>query len=370
MENHFLDELHNQFARVHDLATEATEWSSRPAWIEFAPNNVCNLRCIMCGQSDEEHWPLHTMPKERAAEILDELLPHASVLTPSDISEPMLNNIRLLVEKCREHDAYLNFNTNATLMTGARIRELADRVHHLFISIDSHIPEVFERIRVRAEFATVVRNIRDILAVSKDVGFPVDFVAVMMTENLPHLDGLVDFIADLGGVELACELRIQLAVGLPPAGQHLDPFASLSEAEIAAHLDRATARAAERGLRFRAELPPPLHRSVQPRPPRFRWVMGHLVNCLTAFIRATYPQFCSMAAYHMKIGANGNVYPCCRAPEELVMGNVHEESPAAIWNGARYREFRRRMFAGDYLDVCRGCDVLTANPAFRAPPRS
>ena len=58
----------------------------------------------MCGQSDEEHWPLHTMPKEKAAEILDELLPRASVLTPSDISEPLLNNIKLLVEKCREHD--------------------------------------------------------------------------------------------------------------------------------------------------------------------------------------------------------------------------------------------------------------------------
>ena len=39
-------------ATIHDLATQAEVWQSRPSWLEFAPNNVCNLRCVMCGQSD------------------------------------------------------------------------------------------------------------------------------------------------------------------------------------------------------------------------------------------------------------------------------------------------------------------------------
>ena len=117
-------------------------------------------------------------------------------------------------------------------------------------------------------------------------------------------------------------------------------------------------------MRFRVELDEPFRRSVQPVPPRFRWIMGHLVVTQTDYIRANYPGFCSMATYHLKVAPTGEVYPCCRAPRELVMGNVREETVEEIWNGEKYREFRRRMFAGDYPDPCSTCDILIANPLF------
>jgi len=365
MTDHFLDELNNTFARIHDLATESEEWTSRPAWIEFAPNNLCNLRCVMCGQSEE--WPLEVLPKDKAIELLDEVLPRASLMTPSAISEPMLANIKLLSEKCREHNVYLNFHSNATVLNGDRLRQIEDRMHQLFISFDSHIPEVFEEIRARADYELVLGNIKEILAVAAETNVPVDFVAVMTTKNVGHLDQLVDFLADLGAAELACELRIQLVVGLPEKKRHLDPQLMMSEAEICEHLDRACARAEARSMRFRVELDEPYRRSVQPRPPRFRWVMGHVVNCQAGHIRERYPQFCSMATYHLKVAPDGKVYPCCRAPNDLVMGNILDNTVEEIWNGDAYREFRRRMFARDYPDSCRNCDVLTANPNFVAP---
>jgi len=118
MTDHFRDELGNALDRVHDLATDAEEWSCKPAWIEFAPNNLCNLRCVMCGQSEE--WPLELMAKDKAIAVLDEVLPTASLITPTAISEPMLGNIRLIADKCREHDTYMNFNSNATVLNGQR----------------------------------------------------------------------------------------------------------------------------------------------------------------------------------------------------------------------------------------------------------
>jgi radical SAM protein with 4Fe4S-binding SPASM domain len=48
------------------------------------------------------------------------------------------------------------------------------------------------------------------------------------------------------------------------------------------------------------------------------------------------------------------------------MGNVKQESIEQIWNGPKYQEFRRRMFAGDYPESCRNCDVLVANPHWKA----
>ena len=365
MTSHFFDELTNGYARVHDLATEAEEWSSLPAWIEFAPNNLCNLRCIMCGQSEE--WPLEVMPKEKAIEVLDQVLPKASLLTPSAISEPMLGNIDLMAEKCREHDVYMNFTTNATVLNGDRLRKIADRMHHLFISFDSHIPEVFEAIRERADFNQVVANIREILLVAGELGIPVDFVAVMTSDNVVHFDGLVDFLADLGAAEMACELRIQLVVGLPEHKQHLDPQNVMSAEAVCEHLDRATERATARQMRFRVEMDEPFRRDVQPRPSKFRLVMGHLVNSLNSHVRDKYPGFCSMASHHLKISPDGTVFPCCRAPKQLMMGNVNEESIEEIWNGENYRALRRQMFSGNYPEPCANCDVLVANPAFKNP---
>jgi len=81
-------------------------------------------------------------------------------------------------------------------------------------------------------------------------------------------------------------------------------------------------------------------------------------------IRERFPHFCSMSTSYVKIEPNGDVYPCCRGPRELVMGNVNEQPLAQIWNSEKYRAFRRRMNARDYHEVCRGCDVLIANPRF------
>ena len=77
-----------------------------------------------------------------------------------------------------------------------------------------------------------------------------------------------------------------------------------------------------------------------------------------------HPGFCPMAMNYAKVTPDGAVYPCCRGPSELEMGNVLHESFEGIWNGARYREFRRQMFAGEYPEVCRTCVVLTGPAHF------
>jgi hypothetical protein len=43
---------------------------------------------------------------------------------------------------------------------------------------------------------------------------------------------------------------------------------------------------------------------------------------------------------------------------------VLAQSFEEIWNGPAYQEFRRRMLAGDYPEVCRTCVVLTGPEHF------
>jgi radical SAM protein with 4Fe4S-binding SPASM domain len=54
---------------------------------------------------------------------------------------------------------------------------------------------------------------------------------------------------------------------------------------------------------------------------------------------------------------NGDVVPCCRDPQgKHVMGNLLEQDLSEIWNGRKYKEFRRRILTDQgKIDICRLC---------------
>lgn len=355
-------ELRNYYAVIADLASGAEEWSSRPAWLEFAPNNVCNLRCIMCAQADGV--PVEVMKKEDAVALLDGVLPHTTLWTPSALSEPMLANIKLVVAKCREHEVFLNMYSNCTLLDGAKFEEMADRIHKLWISFDSCDKPVLEMLRAGADFDTVVANIREVLAVATRRGTPVGFVAVLVKDNLQRLAELIDFLADLGAVDAKCDLRIQPMLDNAVRCRDQNVFAAFDQAEIVRQIDRACERAKARHVIFHVDMDDPYRRNIVPHEPVVRGISGDVLSVMIDEVRERFPHFCSMASNYVKIEPNGKVFPCCRGPRELEMGNVNEQPLDEIWNSAKYREFRRRMNARDYPEVCRTCDVLTANPHF------
>ena len=355
-------ELRNYYKVIADLASGAEQWQSKPAWLEFAPNNVCNLRCIMCQQADG--LPVEVMKKEDAIELLDGILPTMSLWTPSALSEPLLADWKTVLKKCREHEVHLNMYSNCTLLTGEKFAEMSDLVHKLWISFDSSNKQVFEMLRDRANFEQVVGNIRDILKIAAERGVPVGFVAVLVKDNLEIMHELVDFLSDLGAVEAGCDLRVQPMLDNAVRCRDQNVFAAYTEEQICASLDKACERAEARGLIFHVDMDDPYRRAVQPSAPMTRQITPEVLSIMLDEVRERFPHFCSMASNYVKIEPNGEVYPCCRGPRELLMGNVHESSMDEIWNGEKYREFRRRMNAKDYPDVCRSCDVLIANPHF------
>ena len=304
------------------------------------------------------------MKKEDAVKLLDEVLPHTTLWTPSALSEPMLANIKLVVQKCREHEVFLNMYSNCTLLTGAKFAEMSDRIHKLWISFDSSNKQVLEMLRAGADFDQVVGNIREVLAVAAERKIPVGFVAVLVKDNLQELHELIDFLADLGAVAAKCDLRIQPMLDNAIRCVDQNVFAAFTQEQIVAGIDRACERARVRGMIFHVDMDDPYRRNIVPHEPEVRGITGDVLSVMLDEIKERFPHFCSMATSYVKIEPNGNVFPCCRGPRELTMGNVNEQSLEQIWNSEKYRDFRRRMNARDYHEVCRTCDVLVANPHF------
>ena len=357
-------ESENVLRLAEDLALRRTEWKSRPTEVEFGWNNTCNLLCVMCHQADG--IPRKVMAKARAREVLDAILPWALHLTPSDASEPLMNDLDEVVAACREHNVQMLLYCNGTLLDEATFRQIAPWTHRIWFSIDSPHKATFEALRVGADFDEVIGNIRASMPLAAAAGIDIGFNAVVMEPNWRHMPELVDLVADLGGTELSLQELLPNSTGY----DELKIEGRASEAEYGAMVAAVHERARARAVNVSLHLHQPWGGEVRAAPPRraSKAPLAEIRDMHMDSLGRMHPGWCQMAMNYLKVTPDGRVYPCCRGPEELEMGNVLEQPFEAIWNGERYREFRRRMFAGEYPAVCATCVVLTGKPHFPVPP--
>jgi radical SAM protein with 4Fe4S-binding SPASM domain len=351
---------------AQDLGAERLVWSSRPTEIEFGFNNHCNLLCVMCHQADG--IPAQNMPIEAARDVLDDILPFALHLTPSDASEPLMNDLDEVVRLCEQYGVLLSMYCNGTLLDEKRLAKIAPWTHRIWFSIDSPDKATFETLRVNANFERVVENIRRTMPVAEENLIEVAFNAVAMAPNWDHMPELVDFIADLGGQTLAIQELLPNSTGY----EELKIEGRVSEDDFADMVRRVRERGKARNVSLQLQLHAPHGAEIgvaQPEKP----LKNPIINVRELHMDSLHrmsPGFCSMAMNYLKITPDGKVFPCCRGPEELEMGNVLEQPFEKIWNGERYQEFRRQMFSGEYAEVCATCLVLTGTEYFpgRAKP--
>ena len=82
------------------------------------------------------------------------------------------------------------------------------------------------------------------------------------------------------------------------------------------------------------------------------------MNYLPEIVIKRHRRFCYFVAIYAKIEPDGSVFPCCRSPQELKMGNVKEKPFEEIWNGKKYRQLRKSFFTGKLMKSCRDCPLL------------
>ena len=357
----FERQTRNAVKLADDLASRREIWQSRPYNLEFATNNVCNLRCVMCPQHDGV--PVQKVESEFAAGILDQFLPEGGVLSPLALSEPLAGDIDLYLRKCEEHDAYINLITNATLFTEERLQRLLPRVERMWISFESPRPEIYESLRIGASFAKTVEKCRLAARLARAHLVPVSFVTILMEPVWRDLPEYIRFVHDLGGQAVHV---LELLPNYPRFENHR-VVGKVPMSELVACRDEAAAQAASSGIALKFEMPPPLGMDSPGAPPALRLIYPELIYRLHGEILRQNGHFCHQAASYMKVDTDGTVYPCCRAPAELRMGNAHEQSLGEIWNGPKYRDLRRRFHSGDLPAPCRGCTGLEGPAHNRRP---
>jgi radical SAM protein with 4Fe4S-binding SPASM domain len=137
-----------------------------PPNIQIEPTSMCNLRCIMCYQSDKSFSSksagfMGYMKLDLLKKIIDEIEGKIEAVTFASRGEPTLHSqLDEFLKYCEGKFLGLKLNTNATLLDEKKINSiLSSDLQSLVLSIDEKNKENYEKIRVNAKFEKVMKNL-------------------------------------------------------------------------------------------------------------------------------------------------------------------------------------------------------------------
>jgi len=326
-------------------------------------NNCCNLRCRMCGFSDDRVADIkrHDMPFWLFERIAEDVFPRANYLALSCISEPfMTRDIPRRLDLLKRHPVPVTeIITNGTLLTRERIASVIENeVSRIGISVDGATSEVYEQIRVGAKFHRVIANIELLREMKAAAG-----------SSLPALR-LLHVISELNVDQFEKFLSLAESLGTKFVDvRTILPFKNAT--------DRGTKEEAfwEKVARCREQLEVWTRRTGV----CDLGYLRHQREPIDIFDERGLRRTCTVASENISILFNGDVVPCT-AWSRPPLGNLAEQTLEEIWNGSAARSVRREFEERKPGLDCVYCTIVREDPevegdAFfsiinRTPPES
>ena len=342
-------EAHNRALVERELLDKKLVFASRPYEAQIQYSNFCNMSCIMC--HDGANPPLRKMSPEILRKVGEQIAPSVSVVIPFDGSEPLIVAWDEARQMAEDYSFEFSLTTNAQFLDDQKFYELKDVTRELLVSIDTHYPDLFEKIRPGSKPDKVFENLPRAAALCREHGLEVWANIVFMTVNGPTLDQTIAYLADAG----IPTMNILQMIDVNGRSGHLDPTIHFSAEYIEWIKQKCIAVAKEKHVRliwtvagwerhdFRQE-------KVASKPGR-DWAVRWETR-----MKRFVPGYCMTVWNRVHVNTQGQCTPCCYATGgDLVLGNLQNQDFDEIWNGANARDLRRSMATWDYPALCSTC---------------
>jgi radical SAM protein with 4Fe4S-binding SPASM domain len=326
-----------------------------PTYIQVEPVGQCNLRCQMCSIQFRQDGPPYGPPAFMQFEAFTRLVDQFKDLRElhlQGLGEPMMHPRYFdMVAYAAAKGIRVTTNSNLTLLN-ARRAELCvtSGLDCLHVSLDGATAETYERIRVRAHFDRVVRNIELLLDTRRCLGSDrprLHLVSVVMRQNLHELPELVQLAHRWEAEEMFVQ-HLCHDFGESSLPAHYWPMRDFVQAETlleedAARIEHyfgvARERARELGLKLRLPRTRP-----RPHPPG-----------TPGRTRCDWPW---RGAY---ISYQGYAMPCCMVstPDRINFGNMAEQGVMQVWSADTFQAFRDQLDSDRPPEICRSCSIYT-----------
>jgi MoaA/NifB/PqqE/SkfB family radical SAM enzyme len=320
-----------------------------PVCLYLETTNRCNLLCTTCPRTFDRLEPEADMSWELFTRIVDQV-PNIARVVLHGVGEPMLvKELPRMVRYLKGRGAYVLFNTNGTVLTARKGRELADSgLDELRVSLDAADARTFLLVRGKDYFNRIVRNVRAFTEMQAREGLERPRVSLWLTGLKDTVGQLADFVRiahDIGVKEVYLQRLVffdEAAIGMARPDQAL--FERLT-GEEQQHLDAAETLAKSLGISFNASGATEPAESLARKADENPWSL------------------CRRPWTVMYFTANGRALPCCIAPfaqkgyENYTLGDATQATLREIWNGPTYQGFRAALHSDAPPHSCANCGL-------------
>jgi MoaA/NifB/PqqE/SkfB family radical SAM enzyme len=337
--------------RYHDSAEGTVGRIAKrdPVCLYLETTNRCNLLCTTCPRTYADLEPEADMSWELFTRIVDQV-PNIARVVLHGVGEPMLvKELPRMVRYLKARGAYVLFNTNGTVLTAKKGRELSDTgLDELRVSLDAADAKTFLLVRGKDYFNRIVRNVRAFTEMQAREGLARPRVSLWLTglkETIAQLSDFIRIADDIGVKEVYLQRLVYFeddAIGMARPDQAL--FERLNAAE-ARHIEAAETLASSLGIAFNASGATEPEESLARQADKNPWSL------------------CRRPWTVMYFTANGRALPCCIAPfsqkgyENYTLGNATQQSLREIWNGLPYQDFRAGLQSDAPPRSCANCGL-------------
>jgi MoaA/NifB/PqqE/SkfB family radical SAM enzyme len=336
--------------RYHDSVEAVSSIAARdPVCLYLETTNRCNLLCTTCPRTYADLEPEADLSWELFTRIVDQV-PNIARVVLHGVGEPMLvKELPRMVRYLKERGAYVLFNTNGTVLTPRKGRELADTgLDELRVSLDAADAKTFLQVRGKDYFNRIVRNVRAFTEIQAREGLTNPRVSLWLTglkETIAQLTDFVHIAHDIGVKEVYLQRLVYFendSIGMARPDQALFERLDRNEAN---HIEAATALATTLGISFNASGATEPEESLARRADKNPWSL------------------CRRPWTAMYFTANGRSLPCCIAPfsqkgyENYTLGDATQASLREIWNGPAYQAFRDALQSDSPPRSCANCGL-------------
>src|SRR5438128_144626 len=166
----------------HIAAQRGSIAEAEPVCLYLETTNRCNLLCTTCPRTFEALEPPGDMSWELFTAIVDQF-PSIQRVVLHGVGEPMMvRDLPRMIRYLKARDTYVLFNTNGTLLTEKKGRELIDSgLDELRVSLDAAEPDAFRAVRGRDMFALIVRRVRAFRALQRELRAETPRVSLWLT---------------------------------------------------------------------------------------------------------------------------------------------------------------------------------------------
>jgi MoaA/NifB/PqqE/SkfB family radical SAM enzyme len=193
--------------RYHDSVKDARQplATRDPVCLYLEITNRCNLLCITCPRTFADLEPEADMSWELFTRIVDQV-PNIARVVLHGVGEPMLvKELPRMIRYLKDRGAYVLFNTNGTVLTAKKGRELAATgLDELRVSLDAADARTFLLVRGKDYFNRIVRNVRAFTEMQAREGLNSPRVSLWLTGLKETVDQLPDFLTTLASGRSTC----------------------------------------------------------------------------------------------------------------------------------------------------------------------